>query len=94
MASKKSPEGDPLALRMVEALERVEGELKGFRSEFNAFRKETGENFAEVHAKLTGISNELTGLRSEARVDVVKLTREHDDRLLRLEAAVFKTAAE
>jgi archaellum component FlaC len=79
--------------RMVEVLERIEGELKGtnarldgIQTELRDFKQEVREGFAEVLASAKSIDNNLSSVRREAIEDGKKL----ELRVEKLEAAVFK----
>jgi hypothetical protein len=88
--TEKSNGHDPMTVKMVEVLERIEGRLeKGF-AEVNA-------RFVEVNARLAAVEGEVRGLRGELnlRLDAFQ---EHvnegskglEERVKKLEAAVFK----
>jgi hypothetical protein len=89
----------------IEGLRReMQDELTGLRADIGGLRREMQQGFAdvnqrldalhedmiEVHAGQTSTLTELRGLRGEAKAELDELRQ----RVLRLEAAVFKPAAE
>ena len=106
MAEVKKTNGhDPLTLRMVEVLERIEAEIKGLREEtrgeltdlrgeLHAFREETRAELREIHHAIadTNVRVTLTNDRlEEVRADHRRGAVE--TRLARLEEAVFRKAS-
>lgn len=87
---------DPLTVRMVEILERIEGEVKGLRGEVTTLRDDMHtlrEDVHEIRADVSTLKNEMRGLREEMRADLAQHDEAHGDlisRVARLEAAVFK----
>jgi hypothetical protein len=74
---------DPMTVKMVEVLERIEGRLE--------------KGFAEVNARLAAVEGEVRGLRGELnlRLDAFQEHVDEDSKDLKelvkkLEAAVFK----
>ena len=77
---------DPATKQMVEVLLRMEAGLERLSSQ-NAVLH---EDMLALRADVTGIRNELRSLRPELRADIDSI----QERVARLEAAVFKPAAE
>jgi hypothetical protein len=88
MAAKKRPTNgdDPLTRRMVDVLERIEHRLE----QTNRRLDDIHEDHIALRAEVQGVRTEVAGLRVEARFDIT----DHEERLRRLEGAVFKPAAE
>ncbi|MFT3767279.1 MAG: hypothetical protein QM820_17410 [Minicystis sp.] len=95
MATKKV-NGDPTE-RMIAVLERIETELRGVKAE----AKETNQRLGRVEARLEGLetqakrTNKRLGAMEKRLTSVeVPTMATLEERVERLEAAVFKTAAE
>src|SRR5580692_6142371 len=68
---------DPLTKKMIDVLERIEGQIQKTNERLDAFRAEVHEDLAALRAGQTELRNDLRGLRTEARAD-------HDDHAERL----------
>jgi len=87
----------PINERMIAVLERIEIELRGVKTE----AQETNQRLGRVEARLVGLETQAkrTNKRlatSEKRLTTVEVPAMAalEERVQRLEAAVFKTAAE
>jgi predicted nucleic acid-binding Zn-ribbon protein len=94
--ARKQANGDPTE-RMIAVLERIETELRGVKAE----AKETNQRLGRVEARLVGLetqakrTNKRLGALEKRLTSVeVPAMAALAERVERLEAAVFKTAAE
>jgi FtsZ-binding cell division protein ZapB len=89
---------DPMTVRLVEVLERIEVHVKGTNDRLDALNARVDALTEDVHAlraDVTTIRNDLGSLRMEAHPDLDEMRAElraHEQRFLRLEEAVFKKA--
>ena len=93
---RKQANSDP-AERMIAVLERIETELRGVKAE----AKETNQRLGRVEARLEGLETQakrtnkrLVGLEKRLTGVEVPAMAALEERIERLEAAVFKPAAE
>jgi uncharacterized coiled-coil DUF342 family protein len=77
---------DPATKQMVEILLRMEAGMQKTNDRLDDLH----EDMLGLRADVTGIRNEMRSLRPELRADLDSI----QERLARLEATVFKTAAE
>jgi hypothetical protein len=77
---------DPSTKQVVEVLLRMEAGLERLNSQVDVLH----EDMLALRADVTGIRNEMRSLRPELRADLDSM----QERIARLEAAVFKPAAE
>jgi predicted nucleic acid-binding Zn-ribbon protein len=92
----KQPNRDPTE-RMIAVLERIETELRGV----NAEAKETNQRLGRVEARLESVETQVKRTNKRLGALEKRLTSVEvpamaalEERVERLEAAVFKTAAE
>jgi hypothetical protein len=78
-----------LTQRMVDVLERIEGELKATNARLDTLH----EDVIALRADVVSVKNEVSGLRVEMRADLDDLRHSHEARIARLEEAVFKRAS-
>ena len=100
MATKKSKTNghNPSTERVIAVLERIEGELHAFREETRERIDATNERLDATNQRLDATNDRLLHLDAEMHglhTDLMnKVAVLHKTRFLRLEAAVFKSAAE
>jgi hypothetical protein len=94
MAKPRTTNGhDPLALKMVELLEEIRDAARRTEQEVRELRTDMNEQFTKqrtmVHKLHADVNERLDTLHEDLLLDEANL-REHETRLAKLEAVVFK----